>query len=125
MKSACYYNVCILLCIPCICFYNVDPVVKDQTSVGNLATVAVLPISRDVQITSFTLELQHALQVIGKLPNGEKSFFFQNSYSTPHLLKRYIIYSYGMYMCFIFLGSTMRLTSDIVKENLGSAALDR
>ncbi|XP_052697181.1 patatin-like phospholipase domain-containing protein 7 isoform X2 [Crassostrea angulata] len=62
-----------------------DPVVKDQTSVGNLATVAVLPISRDVQITSFTLELQHALQVIG---------------------------------------STMRLTSDIVKENLGSAALD-
>lgn len=125
MKSACYYNVCILLCIPCIYFYNVDPVVKDQTSVGNLATVAVLPISRDVQITSFTLELQHALEVIGKLQNGENSFFFQNSYSTPHLLKRYIIYSYGMYMCFIFLGSTMRLTSDIVKENLGSAALDR
>lgn len=54
-----------------------DPVVKDQTSVGNLATVAVLPISRDVQITSFTLELQHALQVIGKLQN-EKNHLFQN-----------------------------------------------
>ncbi|XP_078313356.1 patatin-like phospholipase domain-containing protein 7 isoform X5 [Crassostrea virginica] len=62
-----------------------DPVVKDQTSVGNLATVAVLPISKDIQITSFTFELQHALQAIG---------------------------------------STMRLTSDIVKENLGAAALD-
>lgn len=35
------------------------------------------------------------------------------------------IYSYSMYMHFIFLGSTMRLTSDIVKENLGAAALDR
>lgn len=54
-----------------------DPVVKDQTSVGNLATVAVLPISREVQITSFTLELQHALQVIGKIQNG-KNHFFQN-----------------------------------------------
>lgn len=56
---------------------------------------------------------------------GKNLFFFQNSYSTPHLFKPYIIYSYGMYMCFIYLGSTMRLTSDIVKENLGSAALDR
>lgn len=54
-----------------------DPVVKDQTSVGNLATVAVLPISREVQITSFTLELQHALQVIGKIQNG-KNHLFQN-----------------------------------------------
>ncbi|XP_062597847.1 patatin-like phospholipase domain-containing protein 7 isoform X5 [Saccostrea cucullata] len=62
-----------------------DPVMKEETSVGNLATVAVLPISKDVQITSFTLELQHALQAIG---------------------------------------STMRLTSDIVKNNLGTAALD-
>lgn len=35
------------------------------------------------------------------------------------------VYSYSMYMHFIFLGSTMRLTSDIVKENLGAAALDR
>lgn len=56
---------------------------------------------------------------------GKNLFFFQNSYSTPHLLKRYIIYSDGMVMYFISLGSTMRLTSDIVKENLGSAALDR
>ncbi|XP_048732326.2 patatin-like phospholipase domain-containing protein 7 isoform X2 [Ostrea edulis] len=62
-----------------------DPVVKDKTSVGNLATVAVLPISKDVQVTSFTLELQHALTAIG---------------------------------------SSMRLTSDIVKANLGAAALD-
>ncbi|XP_061173760.1 patatin-like phospholipase domain-containing protein 7 isoform X2 [Saccostrea echinata] len=62
-----------------------DPVMKEETSVGNLATVAVLPINKDVQITSFTLELQHALQAIG---------------------------------------STMRLTSDIVKNNLGTAALD-
>ena len=43
-----------------------ETVVKDQTSVGNLATVAVLPISKDIQITSFTFELQHALQAIGK-----------------------------------------------------------
>lgn len=79
-----FYYACL---VHVFCFYNVDPVVKDQTSVGNLATVAVLPISRDVQITSFTLELQHALQVIGKLQNGEKSFFFSKLLQYPSSVK--------------------------------------
>jgi hypothetical protein len=51
----------------------IDSVVKDKTSVGNLATVAVLPISKDVQVTSFTLELQHALTAIGKVNNWKKN----------------------------------------------------
>lgn len=74
-----YYNLIFIKYLNDLYMYLLlDPVVKDQTSVGNLATVAVLPISRDVQITSFTLELQHALQVIGKLQNG-KNHLFQNS----------------------------------------------
>lgn len=76
-----YYNLIFIKYLNDLYMYMyllLDPVVKDQTSVGNLATVAVLPISRDVQITSFTLELQHALQVIGKLQNG-KNHLFQNS----------------------------------------------
>lgn len=73
-----YYNLIFIKYLNDLYMYLLlDPVVKDQTSVGNLATVAVLPISRDVQITSFTLELQHALQVIGKLQN-EKNHLFQN-----------------------------------------------
>uniref|UniRef100_A0A672HEZ4 lysophospholipase n=1 Tax=Salarias fasciatus TaxID=181472 RepID=A0A672HEZ4_SALFA len=52
---------------------------------SNLSTVAILPVSDDVPLTAFTLELQHALSGIG-----------------PPLL----------------------LTSDIIKQRLGSAALD-
>ncbi|GCB63439.1 hypothetical protein scyTo_0007387 [Scyliorhinus torazame] len=32
---------------------------------SNLATVAILPVSEDVPITAFTLELRHALSAIG------------------------------------------------------------
>ncbi|XP_010607077.1 patatin-like phospholipase domain-containing protein 7 [Fukomys damarensis] len=52
---------------------------------GNLSTVAVMPVSEDVPLTAFALELQHALRAIG-----------------PVLL----------------------LTSDNIRQHLGSAALD-
>ncbi|XP_067376903.1 patatin-like phospholipase domain-containing protein 7 isoform X2 [Channa argus] len=52
---------------------------------SNLSTVAILPVSEEVPLTSFTLELQHALSAIGP---------------------------------------TLLLTSDIIQERLGSAALD-
>ncbi|KAM8934804.1 patatin-like phospholipase domain-containing protein 7 isoform 2-T2 [Pelodytes ibericus] len=52
---------------------------------SNLSTVAILPVSEDVPLTAFTLELKHALSAIG-----------------PALL----------------------LTSDNIKQRLGSAALD-
>ncbi|XP_070312755.1 patatin-like phospholipase domain-containing protein 7 isoform X6 [Odocoileus virginianus] len=52
---------------------------------SNLSTVAVMPVSEDVPLTAFTLELKHALSAIG-----------------PALL----------------------LTSDSIKQRLGSAALD-
>ncbi|KAK7504501.1 hypothetical protein BaRGS_00004367 [Batillaria attramentaria] len=57
----------------------------NQAIVTNLATVAVLPVTDDVPVENFTLELQHALSTIG---------------------------------------STTRLTSDFIKERLGTAALD-
>lgn len=37
---------------------------------SNLSTVAVLPVSEDVPLTTFTLELQHALLAIGEPPPG-------------------------------------------------------
>uniref|UniRef100_A0A3Q3B3C6 lysophospholipase n=1 Tax=Kryptolebias marmoratus TaxID=37003 RepID=A0A3Q3B3C6_KRYMA len=52
---------------------------------SNLSTVAILPVSDEVPLTAFTLELQHALSGIGP---------------------------------------TLLLTSDIIKQRLGSAALD-
>ncbi|KAG5834186.1 hypothetical protein ANANG_G00258810 [Anguilla anguilla] len=52
---------------------------------SNLSTVTILPVSEDVPLTAFTLELQHALSAIGP---------------------------------------TLLLTSDIIKQRLGSAALD-
>ncbi|XP_053334234.1 patatin-like phospholipase domain-containing protein 7a isoform X2 [Clarias gariepinus] len=53
--------------------------------VSNLSTVAVLPVSEEVPLTAFTLELQHSL---------------------------------------IAIGPTLLLTSDNIKQRLGSAALD-
>ncbi|XP_042364627.1 patatin-like phospholipase domain-containing protein 7 isoform X1 [Plectropomus leopardus] len=52
---------------------------------SNLSTVTVLPVSEEVPLTAFTLELQHALMAIGP---------------------------------------TLLLTSDIIKQRLGVAALD-
>ncbi|XP_056586233.1 patatin-like phospholipase domain-containing protein 7a isoform X2 [Triplophysa dalaica] len=52
---------------------------------SNLSTITVLPVSEEVPLTAFTLELQHALLAIGP---------------------------------------TLLLTSDIIKQRLGSAALD-
>ncbi|KAG5272919.1 hypothetical protein AALO_G00170730 [Alosa alosa] len=52
---------------------------------SNLSTVTVLPVSEEVPLTAFTLELQHAL---------------------------------------ISIGPTLLLTSNIIKQRLGSAALD-
>ncbi|XP_055360193.1 patatin-like phospholipase domain-containing protein 7 isoform X2 [Betta splendens] len=56
-----------------------------ETLASNLSTVAILPVSEEVPLTSFTLELQHALSAIGP---------------------------------------TLLLTSDIIQQRLGSAALD-
>ncbi|KAI5088421.1 patatin-like phospholipase domain-containing protein 7 isoform X1, partial [Silurus meridionalis] len=53
--------------------------------VSNLSTVSILPVSDEVPMTSFALELQHALSAIGP---------------------------------------TLLLTSDIIKQRLGTAALD-
>uniref|UniRef100_A0A7N6AXV7 lysophospholipase n=1 Tax=Anabas testudineus TaxID=64144 RepID=A0A7N6AXV7_ANATE len=58
-------------------------VLRNQAS--NLSTVTVLPVSEEVPLTAFTLELQHALLAIGP---------------------------------------TLLLTSDIIKQRLGAAALD-
>ncbi|GLD55198.1 patatin-like phospholipase domain-containing protein 7 isoform X1 [Lates japonicus] len=52
---------------------------------SNLSTVTVLPVSEEVPLTTFTMELQHAL---------------------------------------IAIGPTLLLTSDIIKQRLGAAALD-
>uniref|UniRef100_A0A673JN15 lysophospholipase n=1 Tax=Sinocyclocheilus rhinocerous TaxID=307959 RepID=A0A673JN15_9TELE len=52
---------------------------------ANLSTVAILPVSEEVPLTAFTLELQHALSAIGP---------------------------------------TLLLTSDIIRQHLGVAALD-
>uniref|UniRef100_A0AAY4BI66 lysophospholipase n=1 Tax=Denticeps clupeoides TaxID=299321 RepID=A0AAY4BI66_9TELE len=52
---------------------------------SNLSTVTILPVSDEVPLTAFTLELQHALSAIGP---------------------------------------TLLLTSEIIKQRLGSAALD-
>ncbi|KAJ8263373.1 hypothetical protein COCON_G00158300 [Conger conger] len=52
---------------------------------SNLSTVAILPVSEEVPLTAFTLELQHAL---------------------------------------IAIGPTLLLTSDIIRQRLGAAALD-
>ncbi|KAK5851880.1 hypothetical protein PBY51_023397 [Eleginops maclovinus] len=52
---------------------------------SNLSTVTVLPVSEEVPLTAFTLELQHALMAIGP---------------------------------------TLLLTSDVIKQRLGAAALD-
>uniref|UniRef100_A0A8C5R3Y2 lysophospholipase n=1 Tax=Leptobrachium leishanense TaxID=445787 RepID=A0A8C5R3Y2_9ANUR len=52
---------------------------------SNLSTVAILPVSEDVPLTAFTLELKHALSAVGL---------------------------------------TLLLTSDNIKQRLGSAALD-
>ncbi|XP_041368737.1 patatin-like phospholipase domain-containing protein 7 [Gigantopelta aegis] len=61
------------------------PNVENLALTANLATVAVLPVSDDVPLMNFTLELQHALLAIG---------------------------------------TTTRLTSEIIKKRMGNAALD-
>lgn len=47
--------------------------------VTNLATVAVLPVSENVPVQSFTMELQHALNAIGNVAsssfNNRSGFF--------------------------------------------------
>ncbi|BFZ05565.1 hypothetical protein BsWGS_08604 [Bradybaena similaris] len=57
----------------------------ERPTVDNLATIAIVPVSEDVPVTNFSLELQHALLAIG---------------------------------------ATVRLTPDIVRARLGTAALE-
>lgn len=39
----------------------------ERSTVDNLATIAIVPITEDVPLTNFSLELQHALLSIGKI----------------------------------------------------------
>ena len=57
-----------------------------KSSEDNLNTVAILPVTDDVPLSNFVLELQHNLSAIG---------------------------------------STLRLTSDIIQNRLGASALTR
>ncbi|XP_069435749.1 patatin-like phospholipase domain-containing protein 7 isoform X2 [Ovis canadensis] len=66
-------------------FHTVGSKWDSGNPASNLSTVAVMPVSEDVPLTAFTLELKHALSAIG-----------------PALL----------------------LTSDSIKQRLGSSALD-
>lgn len=52
-----------------VCCSSEHPNVEPRPTVANLATVAVLPVSDKVPLSSFTLELQHALNGIGNLQN--------------------------------------------------------
>uniref|UniRef100_A0A8C8HCI0 lysophospholipase n=1 Tax=Oncorhynchus tshawytscha TaxID=74940 RepID=A0A8C8HCI0_ONCTS len=61
------------------------PLWDSGSPASNLSTVTILPVSEEVPLTAFTLELQHALSAIGP---------------------------------------TLLLTSDIIKQRLGAAALD-
>lgn len=65
---------------------------------SNLSTVAVMPVSEDVPLTAFALELKHALSAIGKscarppgssgalllLPRGPSGSFCKGSYCHLH-----------------------------------------
>lgn len=55
---------------------------------GNLSTVAAMPVSEDVPLTAFALELQHALSAIGKLHRGPegKNYQFLRSCGLPSTL---------------------------------------
>uniref|UniRef100_A0A8C2YWB3 lysophospholipase n=1 Tax=Cyclopterus lumpus TaxID=8103 RepID=A0A8C2YWB3_CYCLU len=64
---------------------NYTPFWDAGNPASNLSTVSILPVSEEVPLTAFTLELHHALSGIGP---------------------------------------TLLLTSDIIKQRLGSAALD-
>lgn len=73
----------------------------------------MLPVTEDVPLTAFTLELQHALLAI-----GEHSRSLRGPFSGPGWLQRpspYVVFS----------GPTLLLTSEIIKQRLGAAALDR
>lgn len=51
-----------------VSFYSIDhPTVELRTSLANLRTVAIFPMSDSVPLANFTLELQHALSGISKL----------------------------------------------------------
>lgn len=39
--------------------------VESKSAYGNLSTVAILPVSDDVPLDAFTLELTHAVEAIG------------------------------------------------------------
>ena len=51
---------------------------------SNLSTVTVLPVSEEVPLTAFTLELQHALIAIGKKKNTHEYMFTSCSHVSSH-----------------------------------------
>lgn len=83
---------------------------------SNLSTVAILPVSEEVPLTSFTLELHHALCGIGI--NTQTYMKLQTSFI------KVLLFSFNSFFL-ISAGPTQLLTSDIIKQRLGSAALDR
>ena len=60
-----------------------------RPAVANLATVAILPISEDVPLFQFTLELQYALNAIG---NYDKIKYLSMNYIYVHLKKTSTIF---------------------------------
>lgn len=84
---------------------------------SNLSTVAVLPVSEDVPLTAFTLELQHALLAIGESGHGH---LHQRAGGAPSISSVLTVC-----LCAGHTGPTLLLTSDIIKQRLGAAALDR
>lgn len=78
---------------------------------SNLSTVAVLPVSEEVPLTTFTLELQHALLAIGESISSTVSASTDKRQKFERVMAP--------------TGPTLLLTSDIIKQRLGAAALDR
>uniref|UniRef100_A0A8C2BME4 lysophospholipase n=1 Tax=Cyprinus carpio TaxID=7962 RepID=A0A8C2BME4_CYPCA len=74
-----------MLCLRNLGFHTPSSKWDAGNPAANLSTVTILPVSEEVPLTAFTLELQHALSAIGP---------------------------------------TLLLTSDIIKQHLGVAALD-
>lgn len=79
--------------------------------------MAVLPVSEDVPLTAFTLELQHALLAIGESGHGHLHRRAGGAPSISPVLT--------VCLCAGHTGPALLLTSDIIKQRLGAAALDR
>ncbi len=86
----------------------------DRPAVTNLSTVAILPVSDDVPLANFTLELQCCLNALGE--NKGTVEFVASCDSTWK--------SFDSFLMFCFPGETLRLDSHIMQNRLGAAVFD-